>query len=54
MDRRVLRSSLAASLLTGLLAGALPAMRAGRSELTDALKEGGRGDGASGSARAAC
>jgi putative ABC transport system permease protein len=48
MDLRVLGFALAASILTGLLAGALPAFRAGRSELTDALKEGGRGDSALG------
>jgi len=48
MDLRVLAFALAASILTGLLAGALPALRAGRSELTDALKEGGRGDSALG------
>src|SRR5439155_17574526 len=40
--------ALAASVLTGLLAGIMPALRAGRAELTDALKEGGRGDGAIG------
>ena len=48
MDLRVLAFALAASILTGLLAGALPAFRAGRAELTDALKEGGRGDSALG------
>jgi putative ABC transport system permease protein len=48
MDLRVLAFALAASILTGLLAGALPAFRAGRSELTDALKQGGRGDSALG------
>jgi putative ABC transport system permease protein len=48
MDLRVLAFALAASILTGLLAGALPAFRAGRSELTDALKEGERGDSALG------
>ena len=48
IDLRVLAFALAASILTGLLAGALPALRAGRSELTDALKEGGRGDSALG------
>ena len=48
LDRRAACccSSLAASLLTGILAGALPAIRAGRADLNDALKEGGRNDGA--------
>ena len=48
LDGRVLLFALAASVLTGLLAGIMPALRAGRAELTDALKEGGRGDGAIG------
>src|SRR6185503_4345710 len=43
-DGRVLLFVLAASLLTALLAGALPAIRAGRTDLNDALKEGGRSD----------
>jgi predicted permease len=45
MDYRVLLFALGSSLLTGILAGALPALRAGRSDLNDALKEGGRQDG---------
>ena len=34
----------ARSILTGILAGVLPAIRAGRTDLNDALKEGGRSD----------
>jgi putative ABC transport system permease protein len=45
MDARVLLFVFGASLVTALLAGALPAIRAGRSDLNDALKEGGRSDG---------
>jgi predicted permease len=48
IDARVLLFALAVSMLTGILAGTLPALRAGRSDLNDALKEGGRGDGAIG------
>jgi hypothetical protein len=44
----VLLFALAGSILTGMLAGTLPAVRAGRSDLNDALKEGGRGDAAIG------
>ena len=39
---------LGASILTGILAGVVPALRVGRTPLTEALKEGGRGDGAIG------
>jgi len=46
IDARVLMFVLAVSMLTGVLAGTLPALRAGRSDLNDALKEGGRGDDA--------
>ena len=35
----------AVSVVTGVLAGALPALRAGRSDLNSALREGGRQDG---------
>ena len=48
IDARVLLFVAAASILTGLLAGTLPALRAGRCDLNDALKEGGRGDSAVG------
>jgi predicted permease len=48
IDARVLLFVLGVSILTGMLAGTLPAVRAGRSDLNDALKEGGRGDGAIG------
>jgi len=44
IDGRVLLFVIAASILTALLAGALPAIRAGRTDLNDALKEGGRSD----------
>jgi putative ABC transport system permease protein len=45
IDARVLLFALGVSMLTGTLAGTLPAVRAGRSDLNDALKEGGRGGG---------
>ena len=51
IDGRVLLFALAVSMLTGMLAGTLPAVRAGRSDLgglNGALKEGGRGEGAIG------
>jgi putative ABC transport system permease protein len=48
IDARVLLFVVGASILTGILAGALPALRAGRADLNDALKEGGRSDGAVG------
>ncbi len=48
IDARVLLFVLGVSMLTGLLAGTLPALRAGRSDLNDALKEGGRSEGAIG------
>jgi putative ABC transport system permease protein len=48
IDGRVLLFALGVSILTGILAGTFPAVRAGRSDLNDALKEGGRSDGAIG------
>jgi putative ABC transport system permease protein len=48
IDGHVLLFAIGVSMLTGMLAGTLPAMRAGRSDFNDALKEGGRSDGAIG------
>jgi putative ABC transport system permease protein len=48
IDGRVLLFAVGVSILTGMLAGTLPAVRAGRSDLNDALREGGRSDGAIG------
>ena len=48
IDGRVVLFAVGLSLLTGVLAGTLPAARAGRSDLNDALKEGARSDGAIG------
>jgi predicted permease len=48
IDARVLLFVVAASIVTGVLAGVLPALRAGRADLNDALKEGGRHDAAIG------
>lgn len=47
-DGRVLLFAVGVSVLTGMLAGTLPAARAGRTDLNDALKEGGRSEGAIG------
>lgn len=44
IDVGVLMFAFGVSILTGMLAGTLPSVRAGRSDLNDALKEGGRGD----------
>jgi predicted permease len=44
IDGRVLLFVVFASLVTGILSGALPALRAGRTDLNDALKEGGRNE----------
>ncbi len=43
LDLRVLLFTAAISVLTGLLAGALPAFRAARTDLTETLQDGGRG-----------
>jgi predicted permease len=51
IDGPVLLFAVGVSMLTGMLAGTLPALRAGRSDLgglNGALKEGGRSDGAIG------
>ena len=48
IDARVLLFALAASVATGILSGALPALRAGTANLNDALKEGGRSESAVG------
>ncbi len=48
IDGRVLLFALSVSLFTGVMAGTLPALRAGRSDLNDVLKQGGRGNGAAG------
>ncbi|HEU4455237.1 MAG TPA: ABC transporter permease, partial [Longimicrobium sp.] len=45
MDARVLLFTLAVTLVTGILFGALPALRASRTELAGTLAEGGRGGG---------
>jgi putative ABC transport system permease protein len=46
IDARVLLFALGMSLLTGILTGTLPAVRVSRSDLNDALKQGGRGESA--------
>jgi putative ABC transport system permease protein len=48
IDWRVLLFVVGASVLTGILAGALPALRAGTTDLNEALKEGGRQEAALG------
>ena len=46
IDVRVLLFVIAASLVTGIVAGIVPALRAGRADLNETLKEGGRSDAA--------
>jgi len=48
IDGRVLLFVVVASVAAGIVAGVLPALRAGRTDLNDALKEGGRGETAMG------
>ena len=48
IDFRVVLFVLGASLVTGVLAGAVPALRASKTDLNGALKEGGRNDAAVG------
>ena len=48
IDGRVLLFAVGVSMLTGVLAGTLPGVRASRSDVNDALKEGGRSGGAIG------
>ena len=48
IDGRVLIFAAVISIVTGAIAGTLPALRAGRTDLNDALKEGGRADAAIG------
>jgi predicted permease len=48
IDGRVLLFAVGVSVLTGMLAGTQPAVRAGRPDINDALKEGGRCDSAMG------
>lgn len=43
VDGRVVGFTATLALLTGVLTGSLPALRGSRSDLTDALKQGGRG-----------
>ena len=51
LDGRVLAFTAAASVLTGLVFGALPALRASRPDLQTMLKQGGRSDAGTGGGR---
>ena len=44
IDNSVLLFVAGVSMLTGVIAGAMPALRAGRTDVNESLKEGGRGD----------
>ena len=48
IDGRVLVFAVLVSIITGMLAGMLPAVRATRSDINDVLKAGGRGNSAAG------
>ena len=48
IDGRVLLFTIGVAMLTGVLTGTLPGVRASRLDLNDAVKEGGRSDGAIG------
>jgi putative ABC transport system permease protein len=48
IDTPVLLFVIVTSVIAGMLAGTMPAVRAGRGDLTDALKEGGRSESAIG------
>ena len=48
IDARVLVFAVAVSILTGMLAGTLPAVRSTRSDINDVLKAGGRGNSTTG------
>jgi putative ABC transport system permease protein len=52
LDHRVVAFTFAAAVLSGILAGMAPALQCSRPNLTDALKEGGRGGSANVSRRA--